>query len=91
MTTTKLRRRLEVLEKGIGSSEPIALLMPDGRTETLPGHGIRADGVAARPETSFRYSLISCRTNVSSVGKRCAVTEGSGRCNRENISDTCPN
>jgi hypothetical protein len=32
-----LRRRLEALEKGV-TSEPIMLLMPDGRTETLPGH-----------------------------------------------------
>jgi hypothetical protein len=35
---TNLRRRLEALEKDLVSSEPIVLLMPDGRTETLPGH-----------------------------------------------------
>jgi len=37
MRTINLRRRLEALEKDL-SSEPIVLLMPDGRTETLPGH-----------------------------------------------------
>ena len=38
MTTTKLRRRLEALERGLSSCELIVLLMPDGHTETLPGH-----------------------------------------------------
>lgn len=33
-----LRRRLEALENQL-SSEPIVLLMPDGRIETLPGRG----------------------------------------------------
>ena len=37
MNTVNLRRRLEALEQDL-RSEPIALLMPDGRTETLPGH-----------------------------------------------------
>jgi hypothetical protein len=37
MNTTNLRRRLEALEEQL-TSEPILLLMPDGRTETLPGH-----------------------------------------------------
>jgi hypothetical protein len=32
-----LNRRLEALERQL-TSEPITLLMPDGRTETLPGH-----------------------------------------------------
>jgi hypothetical protein len=32
-----LRRRLEAFEKDLGTSEPILLLMPDGRAETLPG------------------------------------------------------
>jgi hypothetical protein len=36
MNKTNLRRRLEALEKQL-ASEPILLLMPDGRTETLPG------------------------------------------------------
>ena len=31
-----LRRRLEALEKGV-TNEPIILLMPDGRSETLRG------------------------------------------------------
>ena len=38
MTTINLRRRLEALEQDFMSSKPILLLMPDGRTETLPGH-----------------------------------------------------
>jgi hypothetical protein len=37
MRTVNLRRRLEALEKDL-SNEPIVLLMPDGRIETLPGH-----------------------------------------------------
>jgi hypothetical protein len=37
MSTINLRRRLEALEQDF-TSEPILLLMPDGRTETLPGH-----------------------------------------------------
>ena len=37
MNTIKLRRRLDALEEQL-TSEPIVLLMPDGRTETLPGH-----------------------------------------------------
>jgi hypothetical protein len=38
MTTSNLRRRLEALERGLCSVEPIVLLMPDGSTETLPGY-----------------------------------------------------
>lgn len=38
MTITKLRRRLDALEKSPDLNERIILLMPDGRTETLPGH-----------------------------------------------------
>jgi hypothetical protein len=38
MKTTNLRRRLEALEKGPSSVEPVVLLMPDGSTETLSGH-----------------------------------------------------
>ena len=37
MKTFNMRRRLEALEEQL-TSEPIVLLMPDGRTETLPGH-----------------------------------------------------
>jgi hypothetical protein len=36
MKTIKLLRRLEALEQQL-TSEPIILLMPDGRTETLRG------------------------------------------------------
>jgi hypothetical protein len=38
MRTVNLRRRLAALEKNLSSGELIVLLMPDGRTETLPGH-----------------------------------------------------
>jgi hypothetical protein len=38
MSTINLRRRLAALEKGISPNELIVLLMPDGRTEMLPGH-----------------------------------------------------
>jgi hypothetical protein len=38
MRTVNLRRRLEALEKNLSSGDLIVLLMPDGRTETLPGH-----------------------------------------------------
>ena len=37
MRTLNLRRRLEALEQDL-TSEPIIVLMPDGGTETLPGH-----------------------------------------------------
>ena len=42
MKTNKTVRRLEALEKGIGSIERIVLLMPDGHTETLRGHNARS-------------------------------------------------
>lgn len=38
MSTVNLRRRIATLEKDLSGREPIVLLMPDGRTETLPGH-----------------------------------------------------
>jgi hypothetical protein len=37
MKTINLRRRLAALEQNL-TREPILLLMPDGRMETLPGH-----------------------------------------------------
>jgi len=37
MKTINLLRRLEALEQEL-TSDPIVLLMPDGRTETLPSH-----------------------------------------------------
>ena len=54
MRTVNLRRRLAALEKDL-SSEPIVLLMPDGRTETLPGHndyvlGLLGTGSRGRPD-----------------------------------------
>ena len=42
-----LLRRIERLEKGL-SDEPILLLMPDGRTEMLPGHNDYAPSLLAR-------------------------------------------
>jgi hypothetical protein len=48
MRTVNLRRRLEALEKGLVSSEPIVLLMPDGRTETLPGRNDYVLGLLSR-------------------------------------------
>ena len=41
MPRVNLHRRLTLLEKHV-TSELIVLLMPDGRIETLPGHGDRA-------------------------------------------------
>ena len=38
MRTINLLRRLEALEENL-TSEPTLLRMPDGRTETLSGHG----------------------------------------------------
>ncbi len=40
MTTINTRRRLEALERGLSSCDLIVLLMPDGHTETLPGHDV---------------------------------------------------
>jgi hypothetical protein len=39
MKTINLHRRLEALERQL-TSEPIVLLMPDGRTETLRGDAL---------------------------------------------------
>jgi hypothetical protein len=47
MRTTNLRRRLEALETQL-TSEPILLLMPDGRMETLPGHNDYVLGLLGR-------------------------------------------
>jgi len=40
MRMLNLHRRLAALEKNLSSVELIVLLMPDGRTETLPGHDV---------------------------------------------------
>jgi hypothetical protein len=48
MKTVHLRRRLEALEREFTSTEPILLLMPDGRTETLPGHNDYVLGLVGR-------------------------------------------
>jgi hypothetical protein len=47
MSTVNLRRRLEALEQDL-TGEPILLLMPDGRTETLPGHNDYVLGLLSR-------------------------------------------
>ena len=48
MKTVNLRRRLEALERDFTGTEPILLLMPDGRTETLPGHNDYVLGLLGR-------------------------------------------
>jgi hypothetical protein len=65
MKTINLRRRLEALEKGV-TTEPIALHMPDGRMETLPGHNdyvlnllSRAVGGERTPEMELISQSIS--------------------------------
>jgi hypothetical protein len=47
MKMINLRRRLEVLEQHL-TSEPILLLMPGGRIETLPGQRLRAQSAWTR-------------------------------------------
>ena len=59
MNTIKLRRRLDALEEQL-TSEPIVLLMPDGRTETLPGHNdyvLGLLGLAVRGERTPEMEL----------------------------------
>ena len=61
MNTIKLRRRLDALEEQL-TSEPIVLLMPDGRTETLPGHNdyvLGLLGLAVRGERTPEMELIA--------------------------------
>jgi len=61
MKTINLLRRLEALEKQI-TTEPIILLMPDGRTETLPGHSdyvLDLLGHAVRGERTPEMELIT--------------------------------
>ena len=55
MKTVNLRRRLEALEQDL-SSEPILLLMPDARTETLPGHNDYVVGLLSRAVCGDRTS-----------------------------------
>ncbi|HEX4133080.1 MAG TPA: hypothetical protein VHY84_00555 [Bryobacteraceae bacterium] len=63
MNTASPRRRLEALEKDL-SSEPIVLLMPDGRTDKLPCHNVtgrlwRAVRGERTPETELIARSIS--------------------------------
>ena len=64
MKTINLRRRLEALEKDL-SSEPIILLMPDGRTETLRGDVLDLFSRAVGGEQTPEMELIS--QSISSV------------------------
>jgi len=61
MKATNLFRRLEALEEQL-TSEPIVLLMPDGRTEALPGHNDYALNLlwrAIRGERTLEMELIA--------------------------------
>ena len=61
MKATNLFRRLEALEEQL-TSEPIVLLMPDGRTEALPGHNDYALNLlwrAIRGERTLGMELIA--------------------------------
>jgi len=58
MNAVNLRRRLEALEKHL-TSEPIVLLMPDGRTETLRGDVLNLFSRAVRGERTPEIDLIA--------------------------------
>jgi hypothetical protein len=67
MNTTNLRRRLEALEEQL-TSEPVLLLMPDGRTETLPGHNdyvLNLLSRAVRGDRTLEMELVA--RSVSSI------------------------
>lgn len=60
MKANKLVRRLEELEKNHSSGESIILLMPNGRTETLPGEeAVRLLGAALRNDWMPEMDLIA--------------------------------
>jgi hypothetical protein len=65
MKTINLRRRLEALEKGLISGEPILLLMPDGRTEALRDDVLDLFSRSIRGERTPEMELIS--QSISSV------------------------
>jgi len=65
MKTINLRRRLEALERNLISSEPILLLMPDGRTEALRGDVLDLFSRAVGGERTPEMDLIS--QSISSV------------------------
>jgi hypothetical protein len=58
MKTLNLRRRLEALEQHL-SSEPIVLLMPDGRRETLRGDVLDLFSRALREDRTPEIELIA--------------------------------
>jgi hypothetical protein len=64
MKTIQLRRRLEALEKGF-TSEPIILLMPDGRSEALRGDVLNLFSRAGRGDRTPEMDLIA--RSVSSI------------------------
>lgn len=58
MKTLNLHRRLEALERGL-TSEPILLLMPDGRTETLRGDVLDLFSRAIKGDRTPEIELIA--------------------------------
>jgi hypothetical protein len=58
MKTINLHRRLEALERQF-TSEPIVLLMPDGRTETLRGDALDWFSRAIRGDRTPEIELIA--------------------------------
>lgn len=58
MPRVNLNRRLEVLERQL-TSEPILLLMPDGRTETLQGDVLDWFSRAIRGDRTPEIELIA--------------------------------
>jgi hypothetical protein len=64
MKTINLHRRLEALERQL-TGEPILLLMPDGRTETLRGDVLDLFSRALRRDGTPEIELIA--QSISSV------------------------
>jgi hypothetical protein len=70
MNTINMRRRLEALEEQL-TSEPIVLLMPNGRTETLSGQNdyvLDLLSRAVRGDRTPEMELIARSTSSSEPG-----------------------
>jgi hypothetical protein len=67
MSTVNLRRRLEALEQNL-SSEPILLLMPDGRTETLRSDVLDLFSRAVRGDRTPEIELIAQSKSSTELG-----------------------
>ena len=67
MRTVNLRRRLEALEKDL-SSEPILLLMPDGRTQRLRSDVLDLFSRAVRGDRTPEIELIAQSTSSAEPG-----------------------